>query len=120
MPLVAATRAKLGPNLRSVSQMRYVGVCPYGVASRSGTRYPEIRRRSRHIHMHHPPRLQFDEEKGKKRTEEEIRDLQKITGPYLCRMIAQEDFPALSPGSFWAKVLHILLDGPFDFSEYPA
>src|SRR2546421_4469927 len=32
MPLVAATRAKLGPNVRSVSRMRYVGVCPYGVA----------------------------------------------------------------------------------------
>ena len=31
----AATRAKLGPNLRSLSRMRYVGVCPSGVASRS-------------------------------------------------------------------------------------
>src|SRR5260370_23433654 len=113
MPLVAATRAKLGPNLRSVSRMRYFGVSPYGVASRIGTRNPEIRRRSRHIHLNHSPRLQFDEEKGKKRTEEEIHDLQKITGPYLCRMIAQDDFPALSTGSFWANLLHILLDGPF-------
>src|SRR5205807_8760427 len=59
-------------------------------------RNPEIRRRSRYIHMNHSPRLQFDEEKGKKRTEEEIRDLQKITGPHFRSMIAQEDFPALS------------------------
>jgi hypothetical protein len=76
-------------------------------------RYPEIRRRSRHVHMQHPPRLQFDEEKGKKRTDEEIRDLQKFTGPDVFCMIAQEDFPALSTGSFWANLLHILLDGPF-------
>jgi hypothetical protein len=55
----------------------------------------------------------FDEEKGKKRTEEKIRDLQKITGPHFRSMIAQEDFPALSTGACWANLLHILLDGPF-------
>src|SRR5436305_8424540 len=61
--------------------MRYVGVCPYGVASRSGTRHPEVGRRSRHIDMDHLPGRQFDDEKGTKRTEEEIGHLQKITGP---------------------------------------
>src|SRR2546430_16863737 len=35
MPLVAATRAKQGSNLLSLSRMRYFGVCPYGVASRN-------------------------------------------------------------------------------------
>jgi hypothetical protein len=35
MPLVGATRAKCDPNLRSLSRIRYFGVCPYGVASRS-------------------------------------------------------------------------------------
>jgi len=35
MPLVVATRAKFGPNFRSLSRIRYFGVCPYGVASRS-------------------------------------------------------------------------------------
>src|SRR6266700_7967532 len=54
MPLVVATCAKFGPNLRSLSRIRYVGVCPYGVASRSGTRHPEIRRRSRHIYVDPP------------------------------------------------------------------
>jgi hypothetical protein len=31
-----ATRAKSGPNFASLSRMRNRGVCPYGVASRSG------------------------------------------------------------------------------------
>jgi len=35
MLLVAATRANSGPNFLSLSRMRYLGVCPYGVASRS-------------------------------------------------------------------------------------
>ena len=35
MPLVVATRAKQGPNLLSLSRIRYFGACPYGVASRS-------------------------------------------------------------------------------------
>src|SRR2546430_2200742 len=35
MPLVIATRAKCGPNLRSLSRIRYFGPSPYGVASRS-------------------------------------------------------------------------------------
>src|SRR5258708_6175659 len=120
MLLVAATRAKFGPHLRSVSQIRYVGVCPYGVASRSRTRYPGIGRRSRHVHMDHLPRLEFDEEKGKKRTEEEIGHLQKITGPHPCRMITQECFPGLSTRSFSGNLFHLLLDGSFDFPEYPA
>ena len=63
--------------------------------------------------MDHLPRLQFDDEEGKERTEEEISHLQEITGPHLCRMIAQERFPVLSTGSFWANLLHILLNGPF-------
>lgn len=82
-------------------------------------RDPEIGRRSRHVHIDHLPRLQFDDEKGKQRTEEEIGHLQKITGPYPCRMIAQECFPRLSTRSFPGNLFHILLDGPFDFSEYP-
>jgi hypothetical protein len=33
--LVFATRAKQGPNLLSLSRIRYFGASPYGVASRS-------------------------------------------------------------------------------------
>src|SRR5215467_11634182 len=35
MPLVLAIRAKNDPNLLSLSRIRYLGVSPYGVASRS-------------------------------------------------------------------------------------
>jgi hypothetical protein len=82
-------------------------------------RDPGIGRRSRHVHMDHLPRLLFNDEKGKQRTEEEIGHLQEITGPYPCRMIAQECFPGLSTRSFSGNLFHILLDGPFDFSAYP-
>ena len=83
-------------------------------------RNPEIGGRSSHIHMDHLPRFQVDDEESKKRTEEEVGDLQEITSPHLCRMIAQKRLPGLSTGSLWANLPHILLDGPFDFSEYPA
>ena len=33
--LVFATRAKQGPNLLSLSRIKYFGACPYGVATRS-------------------------------------------------------------------------------------
>jgi hypothetical protein len=96
MPLVVATRAKLGSHLRSLSRIRYLGPSPNGVASLNccatqgsvGARvtFTWIRL----------ARFQFDDEEGKKRTEEEVRDLQEIAGPYFCRMIAQERFPVLS------------------------
>jgi hypothetical protein len=63
--------------------------------------------------MNHLARLQLDEKESKERTEEEVRDLEEIAGPHLCSMIAQESPPGLSTGSFWANLLHILLDGPF-------
>ena len=66
------------------------------------------------------PGFQFDDEKGQKRSEEKISDLQKIAGPTLCGVIVQEGGPVLSTRSFEANVLPILLDGPFDFSAYPA
>jgi hypothetical protein len=88
IPLVVATLAKFCPNFLSLSRMRYFGACPYGVASRSccatqgsvGARvtFTWIRL----------PRLLFNDEESKEWTEEEIPYLQKITGPYLCRMVA--------------------------------
>ena len=60
---------------------------------------------------------QFDDEEGKQRTKEEIGDLQEITGPHPCCMIAQERFPGLPTGSLWANLLHILLNGPFTHSN---
>jgi hypothetical protein len=67
----------------------------------------------------HLPRLQLDNEEGEKWTKEEVSHLQKITGPYLCRMIAEKRFPVLSTGMFWASMSPIFLNGALDFSEYP-
>ena len=51
----------------------------WGLPIRSGLpqllRHPGIGRRSRHIHMDDLARLQFNDEKGKKRTKEEISHL---------------------------------------------
>ena len=78
-------------------------------------RHPGIGRRARHTDVDDFPRFKFDDEESKKRTEEEVSDLQKITGPHPFSMITQEGFPALSTGSFWVKLLYILLDGPFTY-----
>jgi hypothetical protein len=41
------------------------------------------------------PRFQFDDEEGKERTEQEISDLQEITGPHISSVIMQEGRPLL-------------------------
>jgi hypothetical protein len=83
-------------------------------------RDPGIGGRASHIDMNHPPRLHLDDEKGKKRTEEKIPDLQKITGPDVFCMIAQERFPGLSTGSKWRESASYP-SGWFVYSpEYPA
>jgi hypothetical protein len=71
MPLVAATRAKCCPNVRSLSRIRYFGVCLYGVASRSccatqgsvGERVTLTWMTLRDA--------EFDDEEGKQRTKEQ-------------------------------------------------
>jgi len=96
-----------------------VGVCPYGVASRSccATQGSVGER----VTLTWMIFRDFSEgvEESKERTEEEIRHLQETTGPDVFCMIAQKRFPSLSMGACWANLLHILLDGSFDFSEYP-
>src|SRR2546430_7966094 len=37
----------------------------------------------------------------------------RITGPYLCRMIAEKGPPSLSTGAFWMDLLQILPNSPF-------
>ena len=46
-------------------------------------RDPGIGRSSCHIHVDDLARLQFDDEEGKERTEEEVRHRQEIAGPHL-------------------------------------
>ncbi len=47
-------------------------------------------------HMDHSSRVQFDDEEGKERAKEEVGDWQKVTGPNLLRMSAQEGCPGLT------------------------
>src|SRR5260370_22291696 len=113
MPLVIATRAKFDPNFLSLSRIRYVGACPYGVASRSccatqrsvGDRVTFTCMTFRDA--------QFDNEEGEKWAKEEIGHLQEIASPDLCRMIVQKGLLGLSTCSFWTGLLHILLDRSF-------
>jgi len=117
MPLVSATCVKLDPNVRSLSRTRYFGTCPYGVASRSGTRYPLIGRRARYMYVDDFLRFQFDDKEGQKRTEEEACHLQEITSPHLCRMIAEKGLPLLSTRPFSTNVPHILLKSSLTYSN---
>ena len=113
MPLVVATRAKLCPNLLSLFRSRYFGLCPYGVASRSCcATQGSVGERVTFAWMTFRD-CNEGVEKRKKRTEEEIRDLEEITGPYLCRMIAQERSPVLPSRLCGADVPHLLLNRSF-------
>jgi len=111
MPLVLATRAKQGPNLLSLSRIRYSGACPYGVASRSGTGHPGIGRRSRDPDMDHPSRLQEGEEEGEERSKQEISDLQEVAGPDVGSVVAEKRAPLLTSWRLCANSSHVLLDG---------
>ena len=110
MPLVVATRAKQGPNLLSLSQIKYLGACPYGVASRSGTRHLGIGRRACHADVDHLARLQFDEEERKERPKEQISDLEEVTHPDLCGVVVQKSRPPLAWWLVGANSSHVLPD----------
>jgi hypothetical protein len=63
------------------------------------------------------PRFQVDDEESKKRAEEKVWDVKKIAGPDVFCMIVQESSPVLSTWSFEANQLHMLLHGPFTYSN---
>jgi hypothetical protein len=67
----------------------------------------------------------FDEEECEERSKEEIRHLQEVAGPDICRVIAQKGRPFLPPWLGWANASHVLLDGSLahmktQFQEFPA
>lgn len=67
--------------------------------------------------MDHFSRLQFDDEKGEERAEEEVSDLQEIAGPNLSSMIVQECRPILSSRSRDAHLPHIFLDRSLTYAN---
>lgn len=75
-------------------------------------RHPGIGRISCHSDMDHPSGLELDDEESEERLKEEIRYLQEVAGPNICRVIAQKGRPLLSSGLQDANRSHILLNGP--------
>ncbi len=76
-------------------------------------RDPGIARRACDAHMDHFARVQFDDEESKKRTEKQVGDWEKVTGPDLLCMSAQEGCPGLPMWSSRAHVSHVFLDCAF-------
>jgi hypothetical protein len=74
---------------------------------------PSVAGRSCDAHMDHSARVQFDDEDGKERPEKQIGDWEKITGPDLLRMSAQEGCPGLPRWSSRAHLFHVCLDRAF-------
>jgi len=62
-------------------------------------------------HVDHSPRVEFDNEEGKQRAEEEVSHWEKVTGPDLLSMGVQEGLPGLSMWSCSAYSSHVLLNG---------
>src|ERR1051326_8921382 len=56
---------------------------------------PGIGRMASHPDRHDFSALQFDDEEGKQRVEEEVGDLQEVASPNLMRMVVQEGAPGL-------------------------
>src|SRR6266487_3244582 len=110
MPLDVATRVKQGPNLLSLSRIKYFGACPYGVASRScwATQASDGDRVTpTWIRL---ACLEIDEEEGKERPKEKVSHLQEVTGPDVSRVIAQKCAPLLPSWLLCANVPHVLLN----------
>ncbi len=80
---------------------------------------PRVGRRARHTDMDHFPRFQLDDEERKKRTKEQVSNLEEIAGPDLSPVIMQKRPPALPRWARHTHAPHVLLDRPFR-REYPA
>ena len=73
---------------------------------------PGIGRMTGYCDMDDFSALQFNDEEGKERTEEEVRDGQEVAGPDLMCMVMQEGGPRLRGGSCAFRA-HVLLNGAF-------
>ncbi len=74
-------------------------------------RGPRVGGRSRHTDMDHSARVQFDDEEGEERTEEEVSDWEKVAGPDLLGMGVYERPPRLSSWPGGTDQPHVLLNG---------
>src|SRR5260370_39456058 len=108
MALVTATRAKQGPNLLSLSRIRYFGACPYGVASRSCcATQGSVGDRVTPAWI---TRLELSSmmTNACERAQEEIRHLQEGASPDLGCVIAQEGRPLLSLSQSYEDIVYLI------------
>src|SRR5215472_10581976 len=75
-------------------------------------RGPSIRGRSCDADVDHSAGVQFDNEEGEQRAEEEIGDREEVAGPDLLSMGVEEGLPGLSTWPGGAHGSHVLLNGP--------
>ncbi len=75
--------------------------------------HPSVAGRSCDAHMDYFPRLQFNDEEGEERTEQQVGDREEVTSPDLISMSAQEGCPVLPPWLSCAHVPHVFLDRAF-------
>src|SRR5215467_2223221 len=117
MPLVLATRAKLGPNMLSLSQIRYLGACPNGVASRScWATQASVGDRVTPTWI---TRRVFSSMRKKAKSGRTKRSVtgKRVTGPDVRRMIAQKRAPLLPSWLVGTNVPHVLLNGALTHAE---
>ena len=77
---------------------------------------PVITRRARDAEMNHTSRTQLDHKENEDRSEEQVIRLQKVTSPYLVRVIGQKCRPRLALAfgrQTTPRLAHILLHRPF-------
>jgi len=78
---------------------------------------PSVGGRARHAEVDHSTRVEFDNEEGEQRAEEEVSHGEKVTGPDLLSMGVQERLPDLSMWSCGAHSSHVLLNRPLADAE---
>src|SRR5260370_1097812 len=116
---------EIGSKLAIIITYQILGSLPIGSRFPELLGHPGIGRRSRDADVEHLPRLQFDEEEGKKRAKEEVAHLQEVTSPDLCSVSAQKGGPPLSSWLVGANRPHVFLNGSFadmdaQFQEFSA
>ena len=75
-------------------------------------RGPSIRGRTCDADVDHSAGVQFDNEEGEQRAEEEIGDREEVAGPDLLSMGVEEGLPGLPTWPGGAYGSHVLLNGP--------
>ncbi len=122
-PAACRHRSEVGAVLRVVVTNQKLWQFPKRRRLPQLLRDPIIRRRPRDTDMHDAPRAKLRDEEGEERAEEDIMELQEVTGPDVLIMVPDEGCPGLTTGSWRTCQSYVPLHGPFrdldtDFQEF--